>query len=126
METDDKPKSKPSQFLRTIDPLTVYDAAELAMDYVKEVGLHPCWPIHSAQRAQLDIIAAGGGKKSQPGAWMDNTNPLAPVCYGFEVAEAVASNQAPDFKPLAKEDGKFVDMKAAYEQAVLSLDRHGR
>jgi hypothetical protein len=122
-EEESKPdKIAPSKFLRTLDPFTVYDAAELAMDYVKEVGLYPSWPVHSAQRAQIDIIKAGGSK----GAWMDTSQPLQTVCYGYEVAEAVCKSQVPAFEPLVRVQGKFVDLREAYEHAVHTLEEAGR
>lgn len=86
-----KNKVPPSQFLRTLDPYMVYDHENLAMDFANEVGMEPCWPAHSAVRAQLDIMAAcekATGDTS--GAWMNTKDPHARVAYGWEIAQSVA------------------------------------
>lgn len=125
MTTEPAKRAQPSQFLRTLDPHVIYDAPELMMDFVKETGLCPSWPTHSAQRAQIDILAAGGGKPPKE-SWMNTSERLAPVCYGWEVAEAVAKSQLPNFAGLPRAEGRFIDMREAYEQAICALEEAGR
>ena len=87
-------KIKPSQFLQTLEPWTVYDHHELSMDWAKEVGPPvPAWPTHSAKRAQAEIYTATV-MENGVGGWMDTSEPLAAVAYGHEIAEAVAGIQA--------------------------------
>jgi hypothetical protein len=54
------------------------------MDWAKEIGGSPPWPIHSAKGAEAAISERGLG------GWVDTKRPIKRVCYGYEVAEAVA------------------------------------
>lgn len=96
---------KPSEFLRSLDPYMVYDHENLAMDFANEVGMKPCWPAHSAVRAQIDIMAACDDAGGTNGAWMNTKDPLARVAYGWEIAQSVADklctveHDDEDFRP---------------------------
>lgn len=77
-------KAKLAHFVGTLDGHDIYDHHELAMDFAKEVGERPLWPVHSAKGAEAQVRHRGLG------GWVNTEDPRRLVAYGYEVAEAFA------------------------------------
>ena len=77
-----KRDGKIAGFVAELDSHEIYNHDDIAAGFKKATGLEPCWPVHSAKRAEADIHKRGVR------GWVKNG--LKRVAYGYEVAEALA------------------------------------
>jgi hypothetical protein len=79
---------KISEWLKSrVQSHAIQDHAELSADFTKETGHPACWPSHTPEvtRAMIDARGLGGSLSDDPA-------PL--LCYGWEVAAALAITHA--------------------------------
>lgn len=89
----------------------IYDSRELAKEFKTETGYDACWPEHSTAETASRMQARGLGGSIQ--------QEEKPNAYGWEIAEALATN-------LAKWPGTFQSGRGSrFRAAVQALEQAG-
>jgi len=74
----------------SVDSHAIQNHASLSKDFTEATGEQPCWPSHTVKQARQSIKKRGlGGNCAGPDDDL--------VCYGYEVADALAWKYADKF-----------------------------
>lgn len=79
-----------SEFLANVDPWGIYLSEPMKQEFREETGLEPKWPEHTDRQTAKAIHDRGLGGTMKP---TDEK-----VCWGYEVAKALARQHAPDYE----------------------------
>jgi hypothetical protein len=73
---------KISEWLNECGSHDIYHADKIGEDFTECTGEQPCWPVHSRKQtaAAIEARGLGGNLKEED----------VPLCYGYEMAEALA------------------------------------
>ena len=82
---------KISEFLADIDPWGIYDNLAMREDFLKSTGKEPHWPAFSHKQTATMMQQRGLG------GYMPNKEGRKTLCWGYEVARALASHYVPGF-----------------------------